>query len=284
MNDSNETKEPRFYRMKEHPQEIRLMAALAMRKKPMVFLSGIMLFYVMTELIPQLLGLYAPTSYVDVLTSVTSVEEDIAAQLPQTPFIYMLYIAFFSGAFHLGLRSYLLHYLRQGETKVSLVFEGMTHFFKMFILFIVQNFIIACGLSLFVIPGVYFAFSFSQSYYLMAENPKLSVFRCLVASWRIMEGNRFQLFLLDLTYVILLLLGSLPYAFVSTQGLVDPSTIQGMLALFIAAIPQYCAFGFLFLGQTVFFEVLRKEGFEHFNEPGEDIIREFRNQQRPPME
>lgn len=284
MNESNDSKQPRFYQMTEHPQEIRLMAALTMRKKPMVFLSGILLFYVMTELIPQLLGIYAPASYVDVLTSATAIDETIAAQLPKTPFVYMLYIAFFSGAFHLGLRSYLLHYLRQGEAKVSLVFEGMTHFFKMLILFIVQNFIIACGLSLFVIPGIYFIFSFSQTYYLMAENPKLSVFRCLVASWRIMDGNRFRLFLLDLTYVILIIMGSLPYAIVSSQSLVDPSTIQGMLTLFAAAIPQYCAYGFLFLGQTVFFEVLVKEGFDHFNEPGEDIIREFRNQHRPSAE
>lgn len=284
MNDSNESREPRFYRMKEHPQEIRLMAALTMRKKPMVFLSGIILFYLMTELVPQLLGVYAPATYVDVLTSVMNVDEAVTEQLPRTPFIYMLYIAFFSGAFHLGLRLYLLHYLRQGEAKVSLVFEGMTHFLKMFLLFIVQNFIIACGLSFFVIPGIIFMFSFSQSYYLMAQNPKLSVFRSLVASWRIMEGNRYRLFLLDLTYLILILLGSLPYVIVSMQGMADPSTIQGIIILFVAALPQYCAYGFLFHGQTVFFEVLQKEGFEHFDEPGEDIIREFRNQHRNPTE
>ena len=56
------------------------------------------------------------------------------------------------------------------------------------------------GLILFIIPGVIAAYSHAMVYHILAENPDMSVSEAMAESRRIMRGNKFRLFCLQLSF------------------------------------------------------------------------------------
>ena len=54
---------------------------------------------------------------------------------------------------------------------------------------------------LFFIPGIIAAFDYSMVNYVLADNPRLDAREALEESKRIMRGNRFKLFCLDLSFI-----------------------------------------------------------------------------------
>ncbi|WP_289294348.1 DUF975 family protein [Romboutsia ilealis] len=61
--------------------------------------------------------------------------------------------------------------------------------------------IVFIGSILFIIPGIILAFMYSQVYYIMAENPEMSIMNCLKESSRIMKGHKMDLFILELSFL-----------------------------------------------------------------------------------
>ncbi len=59
---------------------------------------------------------------------------------------------------------------------------------------------------LFVIPGIIKAFSYSMSYYILAENPDMTAREALNESKAIMHGHKMDLFVLELSFIPWLLL------------------------------------------------------------------------------
>ena len=68
---------------------------------------------------------------------------------------------------------------------------------------------IVLGLLLFVFPGLVAIYGLGQSWLLKAVHPEWSAARCMSVSWKLMKGRRFSLFLLDLSFLPLLLAGIL---------------------------------------------------------------------------
>ena len=49
--------------------------------------------------------------------------------------------------------------------------------------------------------GIILSFMYSQAYYIMAENPEMSIIDCLKESSRIMKGHKMDLFVLELSFL-----------------------------------------------------------------------------------
>ena len=54
---------------------------------------------------------------------------------------------------------------------------------------------------LFIVPGIVKAFSYSMVPYILAENPELKPKEAITLSRRIMNGNKWKLFVLDLSFI-----------------------------------------------------------------------------------
>ena len=63
----------------------------------------------------------------------------------------------------------------------------------------------------FVIPGIVAGYSYAMVNYVMAENPGLTAREALRESKRLMDGNRFRLFCLELSFIGWIVLGILTF-------------------------------------------------------------------------
>ena len=66
---------------------------------------------------------------------------------------------------------------------------------------------------LFIIPGIIKAYSYSMSTYIMAEDPSISSLDAITKSKEMMKGHKFELFVLDLSFIFWHLLGSITFGF-----------------------------------------------------------------------
>jgi len=62
---------------------------------------------------------------------------------------------------------------------------------------------------LFVIPGIVKAYSYSMAFYLKADHPEWGWKECIDESRRMMDGHKAELFILDLSFIGWLIVGSL---------------------------------------------------------------------------
>ena len=62
---------------------------------------------------------------------------------------------------------------------------------------------------LFVIPGIVKSYSYSMAYFLKIDHPEYTATQAIDESRRIMNGHKMKLFLLDLSFIGWLILGSL---------------------------------------------------------------------------
>lgn len=66
---------------------------------------------------------------------------------------------------------------------------------------ILEGLIVSLGCFLFVIPGVIFGLMYSQSEYILAENPDLKATEAMKKSRELMKGNKWALFKLSLSFI-----------------------------------------------------------------------------------
>lgn len=62
---------------------------------------------------------------------------------------------------------------------------------------------------LFIIPGIVKSYSYSMAYYIKCDHPEYSAQQAIDESRRIMHGNKWKLFMLDLSFIGWIILGSL---------------------------------------------------------------------------
>lgn len=65
------------------------------------------------------------------------------------------------------------------------------------------------GLSLFLLPGIYLRYTYAMAPWIMADEPGIGARQALIESKNMMKGNKWRLFLLDLSFVGWLLLCAL---------------------------------------------------------------------------
>ena len=75
---------------------------------------------------------------------------------------------------------------------------------------------------LFVIPGIIAAYRYSLAIYVMIDHPEYSAMDCLRESKRLTMGYKGQLFLLDLSFILWLILTALPVVGYAAQVYVTP--------------------------------------------------------------
>ena len=80
------------------------------------------------------------------------------------------------------------------------------NFSRSFVGFLRQTVFVCLWSFLFVIPGIIKSISYSQMFYLMAEDKKLDAAEAQIKSMKIMEGHKMEYFVLQLSFILWYLL------------------------------------------------------------------------------
>ena len=115
--------------------------------------------------------------------------------------ISRLYNILISGPMTLGYAMFSISIFRKRETSPAEVFYGFERFGKALGLYIVMSIFIILWSLLLIVPGIIAALRYSMSFYIMADNPDMGIMDALAESKRMMQGNKWKLFCLYLSFI-----------------------------------------------------------------------------------
>ena len=114
-----------------------------------------------------------------------------------------------AGPLQLGIAIYFLNILSDRPASIENLIEGFKPLLKVILIYIIISIATAIGIVLLIIPGIIIALGFSMTYYILVENPELSIEESLKESWRLTNGYKMELFVLHLRFIPWYLLGLL---------------------------------------------------------------------------
>ncbi|HTB52529.1 MAG TPA: DUF975 family protein [Ferruginibacter sp.] len=114
------------------------------------------------------------------------------------------------GPFAIALAIFFLNLVDYKELSINQLFDGFKfHFLRSCIAYFLMIIFIALLLLLLIVPGVIAMFAYSQTFYIMAEDPEIQPMDALKKSKEMMNGHKMELFLMSLAILGLLILGIL---------------------------------------------------------------------------
>lgn len=107
-----------------------------------------------------------------------------------------------SGVMCLGMSRLSLNIINnREEAEFGNLFSGFSVYLKTLGLYILSTLAIMLGTVLLIVPGIIISLMFSQAYYILAEDDNKSIIQCLRESSEIMKGHKWELFLLQLSFI-----------------------------------------------------------------------------------
>lgn len=124
--------------------------------------------------------------------------------------IYMILMIFFQGIprvgwigaliiggpYLLGWSVFFLSLSRKQDARLAQLFEGFNRFADALVAYLLMTLYIILWTLLFIIPGFLASLSYSQTFFILADNPQLRGSEALRWSKAMMKGNRWKLFCL----------------------------------------------------------------------------------------
>lgn len=108
----------------------------------------------------------------------------------------------FGGAVRLGYVTYLLKlHDRNGQPELRDLFSQFYRFGTGFCLAFLMGLYTFLWSLLFIIPGIIAAFRYAMAPYILAENPDMTASEAINASKELMDGNKADLFILELSFI-----------------------------------------------------------------------------------
>ena len=109
---------------------------------------------------------------------------------------------FLGGVISVGLCKFLLDMTtKREEPRFETLFSQFNIYLKTLGLNILITLSVFIGTILFIVPGIIVGLMFSQSYYILSEDPSKSITQCIKESVDMMNGHKWDLFYLELTFI-----------------------------------------------------------------------------------
>ncbi len=208
--------------------------------------------------------------------------------MPEYNLLSMVYSLCVAGAFNLGCALFFLASFRGHEVGPKDVFLGFERFAKslglllFMMLFVFLWTLPSCFVAgaligilagpsgsptafltfspilvLAYIPGIIAAIRYSQSFYVLADDPTKTIRQCVNESKRMMKGNKAKYFLLNLSFIGWAILSLLPMGMVSAavENMTD-STVAFMVAGAIGSLFYAPVMAYINSTQAGFYEIL----------------------------
>lgn len=114
---------------------------------------------------------------------------------------FALIAFFFGGAVTLGYCRFNKNVIKGTNPRFNDLFSNFHIFWKAFLLQLLIGIFIILWTFLLIIPGIIATFSYAMAPYIMDENPEMSVMEAIRRSKEMMNGNRWRLFCLELSFI-----------------------------------------------------------------------------------
>lgn len=138
-------------------------------------------------------------------------------------FVYSLVVAFpaelnsygemlsflLAGPLQLGLCFFFLNLVRGEETRFELLFKGFKPLLTVLLCYAIIAALTIVGLILLIVPGIIVALGFSMTYYIIADDPEITFQVALEQSWKLTDGYKMELWVLNLRFIPWYILGLL---------------------------------------------------------------------------
>lgn len=102
----------------------------------------------------------------------------------------------------LGFTKLALGMIHGEKVTVSKLFHGFNDFGRAALLNLFMSIFIFLWSLLLIIPGIIKSLSYSMSFYILAENPDMEPMDAINESKRIMDGHKWELFVLMLSFIL----------------------------------------------------------------------------------
>ena len=126
-----------------------------------------------------------------------------------SPWIGSVVAVAVGGAFSLSFSMIALRVIKDETVKVEMLFDGFRLYVKSLLLYLIIGIFVFLWSLLLIVPGIVKAYSYSLSYYILAENKEISANDARKRSEELMYGNRWRLFCLDFSFIGWILLSLL---------------------------------------------------------------------------
>lgn len=100
-----------------------------------------------------------------------------------------------------GFILFLLNTIRNAGACLGNLLDGFGFFFKILLLNILEYVFISLWSLLFIFPGFIAAYRYRMAIYLLVDDPSRSPMECLRLSKEMMKGHKWELFVLDLSFI-----------------------------------------------------------------------------------
>lgn len=125
--------------------------------------------------------------------------------------VYSLVCFIIGGTVQLGYGTYLLKQHDGKETRVGDLFSQFSRFGTGFVQKFLVGLFTALWALLFIIPGIIKSFSYAMTPFILADHPELTALQAITRSRQLMNGHKWELFVLALTFLGWNLLGLLTF-------------------------------------------------------------------------
>jgi len=115
--------------------------------------------------------------------------------------LLMIVTLIISGPIALGFIIFSLNISRYNDPKVENIFEGFQNFKSAVGAYLLMLLFIFLWMLLLIIPGIIAAFSYSMTFYILADDPSISPMDAIDKSKAMMKGNKWKYFLLNLRFL-----------------------------------------------------------------------------------
>ena len=149
------------------------------------------------------------------------------------------------GAVRLGYASFNLNLIDHKDAKFPDLFSQMNRKWRGFCMnFFIGLYIFLWSLLL-VIPGIVKSFAYAMTPYILAEHPEMSANDAIGESQFIMEGHKWKLFCLHLSFIGWGILAALPPLVVLLPTIFAQASIEKLFIAILVSVPLSA--GYLFL-------------------------------------
>ena len=160
---------------------------------------------------------------------------------PVADYLISYVLDLFRGIVAAGLSIFAMNTLRQREASLWNLLDGFGRFFPLLILLLLTRFLVSLWTYLLVIPGIIAFYRYRLSVYLLLDHTELNPLQSILLSGQMMRGRKWELFLLDLSFLGWALLAALPLSIGAVLGGLVPLILGGLGSAAILAwlLPYY---------------------------------------------
>ena len=125
----------------------------------------------------------------------------INAVYQNIPFIGTVASLILTGPFQLGLIKFILAISRNNEPRIEQLFDGFNDFSRAMQSYLRMILFIVLWSLLLIIPGIIAAYSYSMTFYILADDAYISPNEAMTKSKSMMDGHKMDLFLMSLSFI-----------------------------------------------------------------------------------